>query len=100
MEGFLSSGPVARVRPFALALYDTIRVYVNAANFNQLEHSPMKFDWKDVLHYGTGLTAIAVGAVSWLGAAIPGVTVSDPKMCMTFGLGIIVAGLKGGLISK
>ncbi len=57
-------------------------------------------NWKDLLHYGTAAGAIFIGGLAEIGAQIPGVTVSDPKMCIMFGVGIFAAGLKGGLVSK
>lgn len=57
-------------------------------------------NWKDILHYGTAAGAITIGLLTEFGAAIPGVVVSDPKMCITFGIGIFAAGLKGGFVSK
>ena len=57
-------------------------------------------NWKDLLHYGTAGLAILVGGVTELGVHIPGVVVSDPKMTVTIGLGVLVAGLKGGWTSK
>ena len=53
-------------------------------------------NWKDIAHYGTAGLAIAVGGVTELGMQIPGVVVSDPKMTITMGIGVLVAGLKGG----
>jgi hypothetical protein len=54
----------------------------------------------DVLHYGTGLTLILAGGLSEIGVSLPGISVSDPKTVMGAGIGIIVAGLKGGVIAK
>lgn len=59
----------------------------------------MSVSWKDILHYGTAVAAILVGGLAELGASIPGVTVSDPKMTVMFGVGILAAGLKGGILS-
>lgn len=59
----------------------------------------MKISWKDVLHYATGACAILIGGAAEFGLQIPGVVVSDPKMTVTLGIGIIVAGLKGGVLS-
>lgn len=53
-------------------------------------------NWKDVLHYATAAAAILVGVGAELGLQLPGVVISDPKMTITMGLGILVAGLKGG----
>jgi hypothetical protein len=53
-------------------------------------------NWKDIAHYGTAGLAIAVGGVTELGLQIPGVIVSDPKATMILGVGVLVAGLKGG----
>jgi hypothetical protein len=50
----------------------------------------------DCLHYGTGLTLILVGGLAELGVSLVGVTVSDPKVVFGAGVGIVVAGLKGG----
>jgi len=54
-------------------------------------------NWKDVAHYGTAVLLIAVGGVSELGVNLPGVVVSDPKTVFLAGVGILVAGLKGGV---
>lgn len=59
----------------------------------------MNLNWKDLAHYGTALTAILVGGMTYMGAAIPGVSVTDPKMTIMFGVGVLAAGLKGGLTS-
>lgn len=59
----------------------------------------MNISWKDIGHYGIALLLMADGAVSALGVALPGVTVSDPKMTFFAGLGILVAGWKGGFTS-
>lgn len=56
-------------------------------------------NWKDVVHYGTAGLAILVGGVTEMGIQIPGVVVSDPKMTITIGLGVLIAGLKGGWTS-
>ena len=56
-------------------------------------------NWKDILHYGTAATAIVVGGLTYIGTSIPGVTVTDPKMTILFGLGVLGAGLKGGVVS-
>ncbi len=56
-------------------------------------------NWKDVAHYGTAGLAILVGGLTELGVQIPGVIVSDPKMTITVGIGVLVAGLKGGWTS-
>jgi hypothetical protein len=53
-------------------------------------------NWKDIAHYGAASLAILVGGVSELGISLPGIVVSDPKMTITMGIGILVAGLKGG----
>lgn len=57
-------------------------------------------NWKDILHYGTALSAILIGAGAELGLQIPGVVVSDPKMTISLGLGVLVAGLKDGWTAK
>jgi len=57
-------------------------------------------NWKDLAHYGTALTLIAVGGFAEIGASLPGVTVSDPKTVLMAGVGILVAGLKGGWTAK
>ncbi len=59
----------------------------------------MNISWKDVLHYGSAVVAIAVGGLAEAGMQIPGVVISDPKMTLMFGLGILAAGLKGGVTS-
>jgi hypothetical protein len=56
-------------------------------------------NWKDVVHYGTAAIAILVGGITEMGISIPGIVVSDPKMTITMGLGVLVAGLKGGWTS-
>lgn len=56
-------------------------------------------NWKDVAHYGTAALAMLVGGITYMGIAIPGVSVSDPKMTMMMGLGVLAAGLKGGWTS-
>lgn len=56
-------------------------------------------NWKDIAHYGTAGMAILVGTMTEVGIAIPGVVVSDPKMTISMGVGILVAGLKGGWTS-
>lgn len=56
-------------------------------------------NWKDIAHYGTAGVAILVGGMTELGMQIPGVIVSDPKMTISMGVGILVAGLKGGWTS-
>lgn len=53
-------------------------------------------NWKDIAHYGTAGLAILVGGVAELGLQIPGVTVTDPKATIMLGIGVLVAGLKGG----
>lgn len=58
-----------------------------------------KFSWTDAAHYGSALLLIAVGGATEAGLALPGVTVSDPKAVLITGLGILVAGLKGGVLS-
>lgn len=58
-----------------------------------------KVSWVDVLHYGSGVTLVLVGGLTELGAQLPGVIVSDPKAVMATGVGILVAGLKGGWTS-
>ena len=55
--------------------------------------------WKDYAHYATAVAAIAIGGACELGVQIPGVVVSDPKMTISLGIGILVAGLKGGVTS-
>jgi len=55
--------------------------------------------WKDVLHYGTALVCVAAGSLTELGVSVPGVVVSDPKLAISAGLGILVAGLKGGFLT-
>ena len=57
-------------------------------------------NWKDALHYGTAALAILVGGVTELGIQLPGVVVSDPKMTISLGIGVLVAGLKNGWTSK
>jgi hypothetical protein len=57
-------------------------------------------NWKDVLHYGTACGAILIGVVAELGIQLPGVVVSDPKMTISLGLGVLVAGLKDGWTAK
>lgn len=57
-------------------------------------------NWKDIAHYGTAGLAIVIGGITELGVSIPGVVVTDPKMTMTVGIGILVAGLKNGWASK
>ena len=56
-------------------------------------------NWKDIAHYGTAGLAILVGGVTELGVQIPGVVVSDPKTTIMLGVGVLVAGLKGGWTS-
>jgi hypothetical protein len=60
----------------------------------------MNLNWKDVAHYGTAVLAISIGGVTEMGVQLPGVVVSDPKMTITMGIGILVAGLKGGWTAK
>lgn len=55
--------------------------------------------WKDIAHYTTAITLMLVGGVTELGLSLPGVSVTDPKAVFTMGLGILVAGLKGGVLS-
>lgn len=57
-------------------------------------------NWKDAMHYGAAALAIMVGGATEMGLQLPGVVVSDPKMTITMGIGILVAGLKGGWTSK
>lgn len=59
----------------------------------------MYFSWKDVAHYATAVLLMAVGGATEVGMALPGVTVTDPKMVFATGVGILVAGLKGGVTS-
>lgn len=56
--------------------------------------------WKDILHYGTGVTLVLIGTVTELGMSLPGVSVTDPKTVLMAGIGIIAAGLKGGWTAK
>jgi hypothetical protein len=56
-------------------------------------------NWKDLLHYGAAGAAIVAGALTELGVSIPGIVVSDPKLAITAGVGILVAGLKGGWVT-
>lgn len=56
-------------------------------------------NWKDVAHYGTAGLMVLDGTVAALGVQIPGVTVSDPKTTIMMGIGIFIAGLKGGWTS-
>ena len=57
-------------------------------------------NWKDVLHYGAAGAAILAGGMAEIGVQIPGVVVSDPKLAITAGLGILAAGLKNGWSTK
>lgn len=59
----------------------------------------MNISWKDLAHYGTALLLIAVGGATEVGLTLPGVAVTDPKMVLATGVGILVAGLKGGVTS-
>lgn len=59
----------------------------------------MSISWKDVAHYGSAGLAVLIGGAAEFGLQIPGVVVSDPKMTITMGIGILVAGLKSGVIS-
>lgn len=52
--------------------------------------------WKDIAHYGTAILLMLVGGVSEIGVQLPGVTVDNPKTVFATGIGILVAGLKGG----
>lgn len=54
--------------------------------------------WKDVAHYGSAVTCLALAGMTELGVSLPGVTV-DPKIAGAAGIGILAAGLKGGVTS-
>lgn len=54
--------------------------------------------WKDVAHYGSAVACLLMAGLSELGVQLPGVTV-DPKIAGAAGIGILAAGLKGGLTS-
>ena len=56
-------------------------------------------NWKDVCHYGSAIILMLVGGAGEVGIPLPGVTVSDPKTVLLSGVGILVAGLKGGWTS-
>lgn len=57
-------------------------------------------NWKDIAHYGTAIAAMLIGGISELGVQIPGVVVTDPKTTFMLGVGVLVAGLKGGWVTK
>lgn len=59
----------------------------------------MNFDWKDWLHYGSSVLLLLMAGLTELGVQLPGVTV-DPKIAGAAGVGVLVAGLKGGWTSK
>jgi len=56
--------------------------------------------WKDILHYGISGLLVLVGLASESGIDLPGITVTNPKAVMATGIGVLVAGLKGGWTSK
>lgn len=56
-------------------------------------------NWKDVLHYGSSLLLLLMAGLTELGVQLPGVQV-DPKIAGAAGIGVLVAGLKGGITSK
>jgi hypothetical protein len=55
-------------------------------------------NWKDILHYGTGGLLIAASAFAPVINTLPGIHV-DATTAATAGIGILVAGLKGGWTS-
>jgi hypothetical protein len=56
-------------------------------------------NWKDVLHYGAAFGLVIAGGIAPLLNTLPGVHI-DPTTAVGAGVGILVAGLKGGVTSK
>jgi len=54
-----------------------------------------RFNWKDAAHYGVAALAILLGLMAHFGIQIPGVTI-DPSVTDSFGVGVLLAGFKGG----
>jgi hypothetical protein len=54
----------------------------------------MKFNWIDVVHYGSSLLLLGLAAMATLGIQLPGVEV-NPATAAAAGLGVLVAGWKG-----
>lgn len=57
----------------------------------------MKDAFINIAHYGTAVTLMLAGGLAEIGVSLPGITVTDPKAVFGAGLGILVAGLKGGI---
>lgn len=56
-----------------------------------------KYAWLiDVAHYGSSALLLGMAGLTELGVSFPGITV-DPKIAGGAGIGILVAGFKGGL---
>lgn len=58
----------------------------------------MKFTWIDAAHYGSAFVLLGMAGLTQLGVHLPGITV-DPMVAGSTGVGILVAGLKGGVSS-
>lgn len=56
------------------------------------------FTWLDAAHYGMSVLLLGLAGLTEAGVSLPGVTV-DPKVAGAAGVGILVAGLKGGWTS-
>jgi len=56
------------------------------------------FTWIDAAHYGISAVLLLMAGLAEAGVALPGVSV-DPKVAGGAGIGILIAGLKGGVTS-
>lgn len=53
-------------------------------------------NWKDLAHYGTAAVSLLLAGATEVGMQFPGVSV-DPHVAGAFGIGVLLAGLKGGV---
>lgn len=58
----------------------------------------MNISWKDAAHYGSAFVLLGAAGVTELGVHLPGISV-DPAVAGAAGVGILAAGLKGGVTS-